>query len=123
MDQRPADLPVATDGLEALAQLADRFVEGSPATPGSMATGGADGSAKVTNVAAAYSTATMARTNDGPAIATINGPRKAKPTANEACSVMLNTPIAVSSCGFGTIRGIIDASAGVRTTVVRLIPR
>ena len=32
-------------------------------------------------------------------------------------------PIADSSWGFGTIRGIIDPSAGVRTTVVRLMPR
>ena len=32
-------------------------------------------------------------------------------------------PIAVSSCSRGTTRGIIDPSAGVRITLVKLIPR
>jgi hypothetical protein len=66
---------------------------------------------------------TTTSTTDGPATATTIGPRNANPIANDACSVRLKTPIAVSSWARGTIRGIIEASAGVRTTVVRLMPR
>jgi hypothetical protein len=53
----------------------------------------------------------------------MSGPRNANPTANEAWSVRLKIPIAVSSWLLDTTRGIIAASAGVRITVVRLIPR
>ena len=54
MDQRPADLAVAADRGQALAQLVDRFAGAARrSTPGSRATGGADGRKKVTIVAAA----------------------------------------------------------------------
>ena len=74
-------------------------------------------------VAATYRLATTPSTDDGPAIVTSSGPRNAKPTANDACSVRLKMPIAVWSWARGTTRGIIDPSAGVSITVVRLIPR
>ena len=51
------------------------------------------------------------------------GPRNAKPTANEPWSVRLKTLIAISSCAFGTTRGIIEPSAGVSATLIRLMPR
>ena len=88
-----------------------------------MGLGGAAGKPKQAIVAATYRTVTTPRTNEGPASVTSSGPRKVNPTANEAWSVRLNTPIAVSSCSRRTTRGIIEPSAGVRKMLVKLIPR
>ena len=60
---------------------------------------------------------------DGPAIDTISGPRNANPIANDPWSVRLKTLMATSSCAFGTTRGIIEPSAGVSATLMRLTPR
>ena len=53
----------------------------------------------------------------GPAIFTMSGPSNAKPRANAALSVSVNTPFAASSWRRGTTIGIIAASAGAKKTV------
>ena len=100
---------------EAVAQLGDRLAEGST----SLAGLGCDRRrARQPDTGDARSDVEggddrRARTTARPVV-TINGPRNAKPTANEPWSVRLKTLIAVSSWALGTTRGIIEPSAGVK---------
>ena len=53
-----------------------------------------------------------------PARVTTIGPSSAKPTANAALRVSVNTPLAASSWRRGTRNGIIASSAGAKNTVI-----
>ena len=122
VQDRPADLPVAVDDPQALAQLVQRPEDGLtpaflvPRRRGARQPGAGEGRRDV-------QAGDHAEHGGGAANVTSSGPRNANPSANDPWSVRLKMPIAVWSWARGTTRGIIEPSAGVSATLVKLMPR
>ena len=127
VQQRPADRAVGADERDPLAQLGERS---SPSPPRSSSGRAPAAVARLRRRRrrrqrpAEAGRDEVARGDDQdqrrarPTSVTTIGPSSAKPIANAALSVSVNTPFAASSCRRGTSSGIIAASAGAKNTVI-----
>ena len=80
--------------------------------------GGAGGNVQQKAAATKYSRATTTIRAGAPAILTMSGPIRVKPSAKAAFRVSVKIPFAERSCRRGTTIGIMAASAGAKNTVI-----